>query len=122
VARVKERIAWYEKVLYDDLTGLKQDQARTLRNPNLSLANEKLTLAIRLCNGALSEVQNLRDRVPREVLCSGKHHEIRRQIDSEVMALNDVEGKLSNLNMITSQYRSLRLEAATLIQDAERRR
>ena len=28
-ARLKERIAWNEKMLFDDLAGLKQDRART---------------------------------------------------------------------------------------------
>jgi len=118
-SRVKERIAWYEKLLYDDLTGLKQDQARTRRNPRLALADEKLSLAIRLCNDALSQVQVLRDRVPREIDCGDRRRTVRRQIDVEVTALNDVEGKLSNLNIITDQYRSLRLEAATIIQNVE---
>ena len=92
-ARVKERIAWNEKMLYDDLAGLKQDRARTQRNPRLALADEKLSLAIRLCNDALSQVQILRDRVPREIDCGDRHRAVRRQIDAEVMALNDVEGQ-----------------------------
>jgi hypothetical protein len=115
-ARVKERIAWYEKTLYDDLAGLHQDRARTQRNPRLALADEKLSLAIRLCNDALSQVQVMRDRVPREIDCGDRHRNVRRAIDAEVMALNDVEGRLSNLNMITNQYRSLRLEAASIIE------
>jgi hypothetical protein len=118
-ARVKERIAWQEKALYDDLAGLKQDRARTMRNPKLALADEKLSLAIRLCNDALTQVQILRDRVPREIDCGEKHRAVRRQIDSEVMALNDVENKLSNLSVITNQYRTLRLEAASIIQSVE---
>jgi hypothetical protein len=118
-ARVKERIAWNEKMLYDDLAGLKQDRARTQRNPKLALADEKLSLAIRLCNDALSQVQILRDRVPREIDCGERHRAVRHQIDAEVMALNDVEGKLSNLAIITNQYRSLRLEAAAIIQNVE---
>jgi hypothetical protein len=118
-ARVKERIAWNEKMLYDDLAGLKQDRARTQRNPKLALADEKLSLAIRLCNDALSQVQILRDRVPREIDCGERHRAVRHQIDAEVMALNDVEGKLSNLTIITNQYRSLRLEAAAIIQNVE---
>jgi hypothetical protein len=44
---------------------------------------------------------------------------VRRQIDAEVMALNDVEGQLSNLNIVVNQYRTLRLEAATMIQNIE---
>jgi hypothetical protein len=116
-ARVKERIAWNEKMLYDDLAGLKQDQARTQRNPRLGQAAEKLNLAIRLCNDALIQVQTLRDRVPREIDCGDRHRAVRRQIDSEVMALNDVEGQLSNLNIIVNQYRTLRLEAAAIIQN-----
>ena len=118
-ARVKERIAWFEKTLYDDLAGLKQDRARTQRNPRLALADEKLSLAIRLCNDALTQVQILRDRVPREIDCGDRHRAVRHQIDAEVTALNDVEAKLSNLNMITNQYRSLRLEAASIIQNVE---
>jgi hypothetical protein len=116
-ARVKERIAWNEKMLYDDLAGLKQDQARTQRNPRLALANEKLSLAIRLCNDALIQVQTLRDRVPREIDCGDRHRAVRRQIDAEVMALTDVEGQLSNLSIIVNQYRTLRLEAASIIQN-----
>jgi hypothetical protein len=115
-ARVKERIAWNEKMLYDDLAGLKQDRARTQRNPKLALADEKLSIAIRLCNDALSQVQILRDRVPREIDCGDRHRTVRRQIDAEVTALNDVEGKISNLNIIVNQYRTLRLEAAAIIQ------
>jgi hypothetical protein len=118
-ARVKERIAWNEKMLYDDLAGIKQDRARTQRNPNLASADEKLSLAMRLCNDALSQVQMLRDRVPREIDCGDRHRAVRRQIDAEVMALNDVEGQLSNLNIIVNQYRTLRLEAATIIQNIE---
>lgn len=118
-ARVKERIAWNEKMLYDDLAGLKQDRARTQRNPRLALADEKLSLAMRLCNDALIQVQVLRDRVPREVDCGERHRAVRRQIDVEVTALNDVEGQLSNLNIIVNQYRTLRLEAAAIIQNVE---
>jgi hypothetical protein len=115
-ARVKERIAWNEKMLYDDLAGLKLDKARTQRNPKLALADEKLSLAIRLCNDALIQVQTLRDRVPREIDCGDRHRAVRRQIDTEVMALNDVEGQLSNLSVMVNQYRTLRSEAATIIQ------
>jgi hypothetical protein len=118
-ARVKERIAWNEKMLYDDLAGLKQDRARTQRNPRLALADEKLSLAIRLCNDALIQVQTLRDRVPREIDCGERHRTVRRQIDAEVMALNDVEGQISNLNIMVNQYRTLRLEAAAIIQNVE---
>ena len=92
-ARVKERIAWFEKMLYDDLAGLQQDRARTQGNPRLALADEKLSLAIRLCNDALNQVQILRDRVPREIDCGERHRAVRHQIDAEVMALNDVEGQ-----------------------------
>ena len=116
-ARVKERIAWNEKMLYDDLAGLKQERARTQRNPKLALADEKLSLAIRLCSDTLSQVQVLRDRVPREIDCGDRRRAVRRQIDAEVMALNDVEGKISNLNIIVNQYRTLRLEAAAIIQN-----
>jgi hypothetical protein len=116
-ARVKERIAVNEKMLYDDLAGLKQDRARTQRNPKLASADEKLSLAIRLCNDALSQVQVLRDRVPREIDCGDRHRAVRRQMDAEVTALNDVEGKLSNLHIIVDQYRTLRLEAAAIIQN-----
>ena len=118
-ARVKERIAWNEKMLYDDLAGLKQDRARTQRNPRLALADEKLSLAIRLCNDALNQVQILRDRVPREIDCGERHRAVRREIDAEVMALNDVESKISNLNIMVNQYRTLRLEAASIIQNVE---
>jgi hypothetical protein len=118
-ARVKERIAWNEKMLYDDLAGLKQDRARTQRNPRLALADEKLSLAIRLCNDAITQVQILRDRVPREIDCGERHRAVRHQIDAEVMALNDVEAKLSNLNIMVNQYRTLRLEAASIIQNVE---
>jgi ABC-type phosphate transport system auxiliary subunit len=118
-ARVKERIAWNEKMLYDDLAGLKQDKVRTQRNPRLALADEKLSLAIQLCNDALNQVQILRDRVPREIDCGERHRAVRREIDAEVMALNDVEGKISNLNIMVNQYRTLRLEAASIIQNVE---
>ena len=118
-ARVKERIAFNEKMLYDDLAGLKQDRARTQRNPKLALADEKLSLAIRLCNDALSQVQTLRARVPREIDCGDRHRAVRHQMDAEVTALNDVEGKLSNLSIIVNQYRTLRLEAASIIQNVE---
>jgi hypothetical protein len=116
-ARVKERIAWNEKMLYDDLTGLKQDRARTQRNPKLALADEKLSLAMRLCNDALTQVQTLKARVPREIDCGDRHRAVRRQIDSEVTALTDVEGQLTNLSIIVNQYRTLRLEAASIIQN-----
>ena len=79
-ARVKERIAWNEKMLYDDLAGLKQDRARTQRNPRLAQADEKLALAIRLCNDALTQVQILRDRVPREIDCGDRHRAVRREL------------------------------------------
>jgi len=118
-ARVKERIAWNEKMLYDDLAGLKQDRARTQRNPRLALADEKLSLAIRLCNDTLTQVQLLRDRVPREIDCGDRHRAVRRQIDAEVTALNDVESTLSNLNITINQYRTLRVEAAAIIQSVE---
>jgi hypothetical protein len=117
VSRVKERIAWYEKTLYDDLLGLRQDRARTQGNPRLALADEKLSIAIRLCNDALGEVQVLRDRVPREIECGDRHRTVRRQIDVEVAALNDVEGRIANLNIITNQYRSLRSEAYAIMQN-----
>lgn len=118
-ARVKERIAFNEKMLYDDLAGLQQDRARTQRNPRLGLADEKLSLAIRLCNDALSQLQILRDRVPREIDCGDRHRAVRRQMDAEVTALTDVEGKLSTLKSTVNQYRSLRLEAASIIQSVE---
>jgi hypothetical protein len=118
-ARVKERIAFNEKMLYDDLAGLKQDRVRTQGNPRLASADEKLSLAIRLCNDALSQVQVLKDRVPREIDCGDRHRAVRRQMDAEVTALTDVEGKLSNLSVIVNQYRTLRLEAATMIQNIE---
>jgi hypothetical protein len=118
-ARVKERIAWFERTLNEDMAGLQQDMARTQRNPRLGLATEKLSLAIRLCNDALNQLQVLKDRVPREIDCGERHRAVRRQIDAEVMALNDVEGKLSSLNMILNQYRTLRSEAAAIIQNAE---
>jgi hypothetical protein len=117
--RVKERIAFFERTLYDDLAGLRQDRARTQGNPRLGLADEKLSIAIRLCNDALAQVQILRDRVPREIDCGDRRRAVRHQIDAEVMALTDVEAKLSNLSIITSQYRSLRLEAASIIQNLE---
>ena len=118
VARVKDRIAWYEKTLYEDLMGLRADRARTQGNPRLALADEKLSIALRLCNDALREVQVLRDRVPREIDCGDKHREVRHQVDAEVSALNDVEGRITNLNVITNQYRSLRSEAYAIIQNA----
>jgi hypothetical protein len=118
-ARVKERIAWNEKMLYDDLAGLKQDRARTQRNPKLALADEKLSLAMRLCNDALTQVQTLKARVPREIDCGDRRRAVRRQIDAEVVALTDVEGQLTNLNIIVNQYRTLRLEAASIIQNVE---
>ena len=118
-ARVKERIAWNEKMLNDDMAGLQQDKARTQRNPRLALADEKLSLAIRLCNDAITQVQILRDRVPREIDCGQKNRAVRREMDAEVMALNDVEAKISNLNVIVNQYRSLRSEAAAIIQNVE---
>jgi hypothetical protein len=114
-ARVKERIAWNEKMLSDDMAGLQQDRARIQGNPRLAQANEKLSLAIRLCGDALTQVQMLRDRVPREIDCGDRHRAVRRQMDVEVTALNDVEAKLSGLNAITNQYRTLRLEAASII-------
>jgi hypothetical protein len=119
VVRVKERIAWNERRFFEDLAGLKQDRARTQRNPRLALADEKLSLAIRLCNDALMQVQTLRDRVPREIDCGDRHRAVRHQIDAEVTALNDVEGQLSNLNIMVNQYRTLRLEAAAIIQNVE---
>jgi hypothetical protein len=118
-ARVKERIAWNEKMIYDDLAGLKQDRARTQRNPKLALADEKLSLAIRLCNDALNQVQVLRDRVPRDIDCGERHRAVRRTVDSEVMALTDVEGQVSNLSIMVNQYRTLRSEAASIIQSVE---
>jgi len=118
-ARVKERIAWNEKMLYDDLAGIKQDRARTQRNPNLALADEKLSLAMRLCSEALTQVQILKNRVPREIDCGDRHRAVRRQMDVEVTALNDVESKISNLNLMVNQYRTLRLEAAAIIQSEE---
>ncbi len=117
VSRVKDRIAWYEKTLHDDLMGLQQDRAGTRGNPRLALADEKLSIAIRLCNDALGQVQALRDRVPREVECGDRHREVRHQVDAEVAALNDVEGRLGNLNVITDQYRSLRSEAYGIMQN-----
>jgi hypothetical protein len=116
-ARVKERLAFNEKMLYDDLAGMKQERARTQRNPKLALADEKLSLAIRLCNDALSQVQTMSARVPREIDCGDRHRAVRHQIDAEVTALNDVEGKISNLSIIVNQYRTLRLEAAAIIQN-----
>ena len=118
-ARVKERIAFNERMLYDDLADLKQDRARTQRNPKLAAADEKLSLAMRLCNDALTQVQTLKARVPREIDCGDRHRAVRRQIDAEVAALNEVEGQLSNLNIIVNQYRTLRLEAAAIIQNVE---
>jgi len=115
-ARIKERIAWFEKTLNEDLAGLQQDRARTQRNPRLALADEKLSLAIRLCNDALNQLQIMKERVPREIDCGERHRAVRHQIDAEVMALNDVEGKLSSLNMILNQYRTLRSEAISIIQ------
>ncbi len=115
-ARVKERIAWNEKMLYDDLAGIRQDRAITQRNPKLALADEKLALAMRLCNDALTQVQILKSRVPREIDCGDRHRAVRHQVDAEVMALNDVEAKLSSLNMMVNQYRTLRLEAASIVQ------
>ena len=87
-ARVKERIAWNEKMLYDDLAGLKQDRALTQRNPRLASADEKLALAMRLCNDALTQVQILKSRVPREIDCGDRNRAVRRQVDAEVTALN----------------------------------
>ena len=118
VTRVKDRIAWYEKTLHDDLVGLRQDKARTQGNPKLALADEKLSIAIRLCNDALGQVQALRDRVPREVECGDRHRAVRHQVDAEVAALSDVEGRIGNLNVITDQYRSLRSEAYAIMQNA----
>ena len=71
-ARVKERIAWNEKMLYDDLAGIKPDRARTRRNPKLALADEKLSLAMRLCSEALGQVQILKSGVPREIDCGDR--------------------------------------------------
>jgi hypothetical protein len=119
VVRVKDRIAWNEKRFYDDLAGLKQDKARTQRNPRLALADEKLSVAIGLCNDGLNQVQVLKDRVPREIECGDKRRAVRRQMDIEVKALNDVESQISNLNIIVNQYRSLRSEAASIIQSVE---
>jgi hypothetical protein len=116
-ARVKERLAVNEKMLYDDLAGMQQDRARTQRNPKLASADEKLSLAIRLCSDALSQVQMMSARVPREIDCGDRHRAVRHQMDAEVTALNDVEGKLSNLSIIVNQYRTLRLEAAAIIQN-----
>jgi len=116
-ARVKERLAFNEKMLYDDLAGMKQDRTRTQRNPKLALADEKLSLAIRLCNDALNQVQMLSARIPREIDCGDRHRAVRRQIDSEVTALNDVESQISNLSIIVNQYRTLRVEAASIIQN-----
>jgi hypothetical protein len=65
------------------------------------------------------QVQTLRDRVPREIDCGDRHRAVRHQIDAEVTALNDVEGQLSNLNIMVNQYRTLRLEAAAIIQNVE---
>jgi hypothetical protein len=117
-ARVKERIAWNEKMLSDDMAGLQQDRARIQGNPRLAQANEKLSLAIRLCGDALTQVQMLRDRVPREIDCGDRHRAVRHQVDAEVMALNDVEAQLSNLNMMVNQYRALKMEAAAIIQSS----
>jgi hypothetical protein len=117
-ARVKERIAWNEKMISDDLAGLQQDRARTRGNPRLAQADEKLSLAIRLCNDALGQVQMLRNRVPREIDCGDRHRAVRHQVDAEVMALNDVESQLSNLTTMVNQYRALRAEAAAIIQGA----
>jgi hypothetical protein len=119
VVRVKDRIAWNEKRFYDDLAGLQQDKARTQRNPRLALADEKLSVAIGLCNEGLNQVQVLKDRVPREIECGDKRRAVRRQMDIEVKALNDVESQISNLNIIVNQYRSLRSEAASIIQSVE---
>jgi hypothetical protein len=116
-ARVKERLAFNEKMLYDDLAGMKQERVLTQRNPNLAGAEEKLRLAIRLCNDALTQVQMLSARVPREIDCGQRHRAVRRQVDAEVMALTDVENKISNLSIIVNQYRTLRLEAASIIQN-----
>jgi hypothetical protein len=55
-ARVKERIAWNEKMLHDDLAGIKQDRGKTRRNPSPAMADEKLSLAMRLCSEALGQV------------------------------------------------------------------
>ena len=117
-ARVKERLAFNEKMLYDDLAGMQQERVRTQRNPKLAVAEEKLRLAIRLCNDALTQVQTMSARVPREIDCGQRHRAVRRQVDAEVMALTDVEGKISNLSIIVNQYRTLRLEAAAIIQNA----
>ena len=117
-ARVKERLAFNEKMLYDDLAGMKQERAQIQRNPKLTLAEEKLRLAIRLCNDALSQVQMMSARVPREIDCGDRHRAVRRQVDAEVTALTDIESKISNLSIIVNQYRTLRSEAASIIQNA----
>ena len=57
--------------------------------------------------------------MPREIDCGDRHRAVRHEIDAEVMALNDVEGQISNLNNIVNQYRALRLEAASIIQNEE---
>jgi len=57
--------------------------------------------------------------VPREIDCGDRRRAVRHQIDAEVTALNDVEGKISNLNIIINQYRTLRSEAAAIIQNVE---
>ena len=93
VSRVKERLAWHEKTLYDDLAGLRQDKAITGGNRRLAQADAKLSMAIRICEDTLREVQILKERMPREVECGDRHSRVRRQIDAEVVALNDVEGK-----------------------------
>ena len=57
--------------------------------------------------------------MPREIDCGERHRAVRYQIDAEVTALNDVEGKISNLNIVVNQYRTLRSEAAAIIQNVE---
>ena len=57
--------------------------------------------------------------MPREIDCGERHRAVRRQMDAEVMALNDVEGQVSNLSIMVNQYRTLRLEAASIIQSVE---
>ena len=76
-------------------------------------------MAIRLCNDALTQVQILKTRVPQEIDCGDRHRAVRHQMDVEVMALNDVEGRLSNLSIIVNQYQTLRAEAASIIQNVE---
>ncbi len=115
VSRLKERLAWFEKTLHDDMAGLQQDKAMIQGDPRLGLANTKLNTAIRLCDDAIGQLNMLKDRLPREIECGDRHRRVRTAMDSEVQALNDVEGKLSGINIITNQYRSLRMEAASIV-------